>query len=381
MTARRCMSVRFAVRSVALALVGLSATSLVVSAQTQPSSTSQSIMPNTTVKIGKIAIPGKALRAFDISWVDSASAHYYLADRTNAAIDVIDVNNDEVTAQIGGFVGFRGSNDVSGPDGVVTTMSNRELWAGDGDSTVKVVDLTQNKVVATISTGGKNRADEMSYDPKDNLVMVANNADDPPFGTMISVGTRSVVGKITFTDSTNGAEQSQYDPATGMFYISIPATNASPGGEIDVINPTSRTIVAKYSLTNCGPNGLAIGPGNQILAGCGNPHRAVVIDKTNGAVLGDFSTVGGADEVWYNPGDNRYYLAETSFQNLGVIDAGSLTALGEVQSGVGAHSVAADLASNHIFVPVAAPDPACPNGCIAMYSSANLDNNGLSRQR
>lgn len=335
--------------------------------------------PDTTVRIDKIAIPGKPLKAFDISWVDSASGHYYLADRTNGSVDVIDGLTNTVTAQIGGFVGATGKNDTSGPDGVVTTFSNKELWAGDGNSTVKVVDLTTNKISDTISTGGKFRADEMSYDPKDNILMVANNADDPPFGTLISVGSHAVLGKITFSDSTDGAEQSQYNPATGMFYISIPATNANPGGEIDVIDPNSRSVTAKYGLHDCGPNGLAIGPGNQLLAGCGNPHRAVVIDATNGMVLGDFSNVGGADEVWYNPGDNRYYLAETGFQNLGVIDAGSLSVVGEVESGVGAHSVAADLSSNHIFVPIAAPDPACPTGCIAVYTSVNLENNGLSR--
>jgi DNA-binding beta-propeller fold protein YncE len=263
---------------------------------------------------------------------------------------------------------------------VVTTFPGREVWAGDGDSTVKVIDLQANKVVATISTGGKDRADEMSYDPKENLILVANNADDPPFGTIISVASRSVLKRITFTDSTNGAEQSQYDPQTGMFYMSIPATNTSPGGEIDVISPTSMSVTAKYSLNNCGPNGLALGPGNQLLAGCGVPHRSVVIDKTNGQVLGDFSDVGGSDEVWYNPGDNRYYLAESALQNLGIIDAGSLTTVGEVQAGLGSHSVAADLSNNHIFVPIVAPDPSCPSGCILVFSSAGLENMGLSRQ-
>lgn len=336
--------------------------------------------PATTVRIDKIALPGKPLKAFDISWVDAASGHYYLADRTNGAIDVIDDLTDTVTAQIGGFVGATGKNDTSGPDGVVTTFSNKELWAGDGDSTVKVVDLTTNKIVATISTGGKFRADEIAYDPTDNIVMVANNADDPPFGTLISVGSRSVLKRITFTDSTDGAEQPQYDAATGMFYISVPATNTNPGGEVDVIDPKSQSITAKYPLNNCSPNGLALGPGNQLLAGCGKPHRAVVIDRTNGMVLGDFSNVGGSDEVWYNPGDNRYYLGESSFQNLGVIDAGSLSVVGEVESGIGAHSVAADLSSNHIFVPISAPDPACPNGCVAVYTSVNMENNGLSRQ-
>src|SRR5579864_3278965 len=363
---------RFLPRGASLALVALALSSSSAGAVLNAP-------PATTVRIDKIAIPGKPLKAFDISWVDSSTGHYYLADRSNGAIDVIDGITNTVTAQIGGFVGATGKNDTSGPDGVVTTFSNKELWAGDGDSTVKVVDLTTNKISDTISTGGKFRADEMAYDPKDNILMVANNADDPPFGTLISVGTRQVLKRITFTDSTNGAEQPQYDSATGMFYISVPATNANPGGEVDVIDPVGMTVTAKYGLKDCGPNGLAIGPGNQLLAGCGNPHRAVVIDRTNGSVLGDFSTVGGSDEVWYNPGDNRYYLAETGFQNLGIIDAASLTVVGEVESGIGAHSVAADLASNHIFVPIAGPDPACPTGCIAVYTSVNLDNNGLSR--
>src|SRR5690242_16129383 len=102
--------------------------------------------PATTVRIDKIGVPGKPLKAFDISWVDPASSHYYLADRSNGAIDVVDGNTDTVTTQIGGFVGATGKNDTSGPDGVVVTFSNKELWAGDGDSTVKVVDLTTNKI-------------------------------------------------------------------------------------------------------------------------------------------------------------------------------------------------------------------------------------------
>jgi DNA-binding beta-propeller fold protein YncE len=363
---------RFVLRGAPLALLALTLTSVSASAIAVPA-------PATTVRIAKIAIPGKPLKAFDISWVDSASAKYYLADRSNGAIDVVDVLTNTLTSQIGGFKGATGKNDTSGPDGVIVTFSNRELWAGDGDSTVKVVDLTSNTIAATISTGGKFRADEMTYDPKDNLIVVTNNADDPPFATIISVGTRTVLKKLPFADATNGAEQPVYDSATGMVYVSVPATKASPGGAMAVIDPVAMTITAMYGLKDCGPNGAALGPGNQLLAGCGNPGRSVIIDKTNGAVLADFSNVGGSDEVWYNPGDNRYYLASSASQNIGVIDAGSLSMVANVQSGVGAHSVAADLASNHIFAPISGPDPACPNGCIAVYSSVNLDMKGKSR--
>ena len=164
-----------------------------------------------------------------------------------------------------------------------------------------------------------------------------------------------------------------------MFYLSVPATKASPGGAVAVIDPVAMTVTAMYGLKDCGPNGAALGPGNQFLAGCGNPGRSVIIDKTNGNVLAEFSNVGGSDEVWYNPGDNRYYLGSSASQNLGIIDAGSLAMVANVQSGVGAHSVAADLASNHIFVPITAADPACPTGCIAVYSSPGLENMGASR--
>ncbi len=364
---------RFVLRSAPLALAAMMLTSATASSAPPTA-------PATVVRIDKISVPGKPLKAWDISWVDAPSGKYYLADRSNASIDVIDVMTDKVINQIGGFVGSTGKNSTSGPDGVVVTYSNRELWAGDGDSTMKVVDLTTNSIVATISTGGKFRVDEMTYDPKDNVVIAANNADDPPFATIFSVSSRTVLKKIPFPNATDGAEQPIFDPQTGMVYLSVPASKANPGGEIAVIDPVQMAVVATYGLNNCSPNGAALGPGNQLLAGCGAAGRSVIVDKTNGAVLADFSNVGGSDEVWFNPGDNRYYLAESARQMLGVIDAATMTGY-EVESGLGAHSVAADQTTNHIFVPINALDPACGgvNGCIAVFTSVTLENKGKSR--
>src|SRR5258708_7522461 len=127
--------------------------------------------PGNVVRVDKMSVPGKPLRAFDISWVDSASGRYYLADRTNASVDIFDSTTRQVLSQIGGFKGATGKNTTSGPDGIVVTYSGRELWAGDGDSTVKVVDLVSGTIAATISTGGKFRSDELAYDPKENLIL------------------------------------------------------------------------------------------------------------------------------------------------------------------------------------------------------------------
>src|SRR6266581_3150875 len=92
-----------------------------------------------------VLIPGNPLRSYDISFVNPDRAEYYLADRSNAGIDIIDTRNNTFKRRLPGFVGVvlntngTVNNNKSGPDGVVT--HGRWLYAGDGDSTVKVFDL------------------------------------------------------------------------------------------------------------------------------------------------------------------------------------------------------------------------------------------------
>src|SRR5712691_11540886 len=84
---------------------------------------------NTETKcLTAVQIPGAALRSYDISWVNPHRAEYYLADRSNAGIDIIDTRTltFKRTLGQGHFVGIKlnangtVNNDISGPDGVVT---------------------------------------------------------------------------------------------------------------------------------------------------------------------------------------------------------------------------------------------------------------------
>jgi hypothetical protein len=96
--------------------------------------------------VAAIAIPGNPLQSFDISWVDPKTSRYYLSDRANASIDVIDTSSLTFVRKLSGFQGivFNAAhtaidNSHSGPDGVTT--HGRWLYAGDGNSTLKVFDL------------------------------------------------------------------------------------------------------------------------------------------------------------------------------------------------------------------------------------------------
>jgi hypothetical protein len=50
-----------------------------------------------------IQVPGNPLEAFDVSWVDSASRRYYLADRANAGVEVIDASRGQYLRRFGAF--------------------------------------------------------------------------------------------------------------------------------------------------------------------------------------------------------------------------------------------------------------------------------------
>lgn len=73
--------------------------------------------------------------------------------------------------------------------------------------------------------------------------------------------------------------------------------------------------------------------------------------------LRNIGGITGSDEVWFNPGDQRYYTGSSrqiGGAALGVIDSTSVL-IESIPQGSGSHSVAADCKKNHIFVPQVAP--------------------------
>jgi hypothetical protein len=318
----------------------------------------------TYTKVATIAPPHpfKGAEAYDIGWADGPSQTYYLTDRTNATVDVVDARTDKLVRTIPGFLGTHGSDATSGPDGILEIPSRNELWVADANSKLRVVDLTTSRIVASISTGGKgrNRVDEIGYDPKEQVVLAANDNDTPPFLTFISVPGRKVVGKIPMPQATAGLEQPAYNPGDGKFYQSIPATTANKTGEVDQVDPVTMKITKVFPIRGCQPTGLSLGTGNRFMVGCQQMKPkliAAILDPSSGAVT-RLTEVGNGDEVWFNPGDNRWYFTATDPKTgkpvLAVVDATSAKWLVNVPISGESHSVAVDPQNGHVFVPVTA---------------------------
>src|SRR5438270_6477958 len=170
----------------------------------------------------------------------------YVTDRSHAAIAIFDTVSDQPIGQVKGrFVGsvccepdrISKFNEPSGPNGIVVTPPTvpggrlGNLWVSDGDSTLKVFDLdtdvlpvalgdaAPSQAFGTVRTGravtniddcargtnvsgdptgnpcGDMRADEPSFDPEHN-VMIVTNGDGPKgaFVTMVDTTNPACVG-------------------------------------------------------------------------------------------------------------------------------------------------------------------------------------------
>jgi DNA-binding beta-propeller fold protein YncE len=337
-----------------------------------------------------VEIPGNALDNFDIGTIDAGSGRYYLADRSNSSVDIFDTRAKRFLTRVTGFTGVRNgpngrpAGNISGPNGVAFDASLKQLWVGDGDSTVKVLDVsaTPAKIMATIPTGGQRRADELTVDPRDGLVLVGNNADRPSFVSLISTKTHSVVAKIEMPEASDGIDQPVFMPETGMFYASVPVWKDDKNhGGLAVIDPKAMKMTKLIPIDGCMPAGTAHGPGTMILVGCsaGSAARTpgmapvtIVVDAKTGTIVARIAGIGGADEVSYDAGKHRYYSASRDQPGgavLGVIDANNNTLLETIPTGTNAHSVAADTQTGTVWVPLSAPNPACAHGCIGLYDT------------
>src|SRR5215475_7116635 len=78
--------------------------------------------------------PGKAFSSFDISFADPVTGNIFIADRSNASVDIFSGSSLTFLGRAEGFTGQQATNSISGADGVLTVTSGgvTTLYAGDG---------------------------------------------------------------------------------------------------------------------------------------------------------------------------------------------------------------------------------------------------------
>ncbi|HEV8016037.1 MAG TPA: hypothetical protein VGP48_10910 [Stellaceae bacterium] len=426
-----------------------------------------SVQPNVVYALSATTVEGtatKPLTGFDISYVDNDAGVYVLSDSSNAAVDILDLNDprtsgvtlnvvqpqpagctlpagENLTCNFQGHVNDPnattvGFNDVSGPTGNMT-VNHREIWAADApvfngpivagsyanddcNASVKVVDLRTQAVTDVIDLGGCFRADEMAFDPQDQVALIASPSETdcsiapcpataPKVNFITLVSTKpnhKVLARIVFNgahgtpNALGGIEQARWNPINGLFYIATPTDGGNASGAIAIVDPRKLRAVGKLELTNnCSPAGMFIGPAQSAVLGCGN-GPVQVVDLLSGqvdALVPQVGQVPGCDEVWYDRGQNHYLLAcgpatGPAAWVAGVIDAGgnghpikwdtNITTQGSETVFGASHSIAADNFTNRILVPMGDHNTLCGSapGCVAAWVSPGDADDAPPRQ-
>jgi hypothetical protein len=295
----------------------------------------------------------------------------------------------------------------------VLSGENR-AWVSDGNSTVRVVDVKSQSIVATISTAipacdngtvhNCQRTNEITYDPEHHIIFVQNptplnltgTAIDT-YGTFISSDPPyEVLGTITFPDR-RGQEAPLWDPDLHRIVTTVSGRQVGTTvfhQYVATIDPTVTPFAVEHQynvdctalgLTGTGGarlfgiNDPTLAPhGNMVLPGCG---RALIFDVAAGAVT-SVMAVGGGNETTYNHSDGAFYVTGMDFSttpagpnSIGVIDAESSTITQYVVA-VGATNPAASPENNQVFavVPASTNANACTafglqsRGCITVFA-------------
>jgi len=232
--------------------------------------------------------------SFDLGAYDPATGKYYVTDRTNKSIDVVDVNNGLAVTQFkpaglagcagaevvspgatavqntpiptcsntaaGIFPSFTVNNDQSGPDGL--DIVGNTLFVGDVNKLL-VLNKTTGAIIANIPIASNPtglRADEGCFDPVNHLYAISTPGDNNPFMTILdttatqatgaapTVKARLIMDNPAGTPS-GGLEACVFDTGpggTGKLFVNNDGNNAVPGstasrGEMDGIPVTSLT--------------------------------------------------------------------------------------------------------------------------------------------
>jgi hypothetical protein len=323
-------------------------------------------------------------------------------------VDILDAETGHFLNRVEGMVGTTMSNNGGtpttngpGPNGVLVT-NHKILWAGDGNSMTRVADVDPDSpnyphIIHSIDTsipacdGGTDttrycgRDDEIGFDPRDRIILIANNAPldvNPPhhsidpYATFISADPPyAKQGTISFPNVT-GLEQPLWDPGLdgGRFLLTVPGSIAHGiAPSIAVIDPISHNVVRMF--LNCNAllgtasqsiTGIALGRNQHLLvSACGAsaiPSAPIILNARTGQPIAVIHQVGGGDEVWYNPGDDRFYVTGTDrtvvggVQSLGVIDARTSRWLQNVPD-VRGKNPSAFPDNNHVFTVVQITQP------------------------
>jgi hypothetical protein len=151
-------------------------------------------------------------------------------------------------------------------------------------------------VQETLELGGD--ADNVRYDEQTGNIWVGYGSG----GIAIANAAGQNVGSVALDTH---PESFQFDPNGDRVFVNVPRQFG-----ITVVDRKKRAVVAKWGLgVQFGNYPMALDDTHKrLFVGCRLPAKLVVLDTTSGRIVASLSTIGDADDIFYDAGRRVVYV-------------------------------------------------------------------------
>jgi DNA-binding beta-propeller fold protein YncE len=235
----------------------------------------------------EIALPGVEGRIDHFS-VDIPNQRLFVAALENGSVEILDIRRGERAAEIKG---------LEEPQGVYYDFKMGRLYvATGGDGKLRIYDGKSLTVQKTLGFGGD--ADNVRYDEQTGNIWVGYGNG----GIAITSVAGQNVGSVALDSH---PESFQFEPNGDRVYVNVPKQFG-----VAVVDRKKRAVVAKWGLgVQFGNYPMALDDTHKrLFVGCRFPAKLVVLDTTSGRIVASLSTIGDADDIFYDGGRRVIYV-------------------------------------------------------------------------
>ena len=287
--------------------------------------------------VGDIELPAhQKPGGFDHAAVHVGRGRLFVAHTANDALDVIDCAAHTYLYSIPHLSGIAGALVCEEHDLVFT--SNR------GENTVGIFPADREGALVKVRVGI--RPNGLAYDAGHCLLLAANVGDPARPGSstvsIVDVKAQAMIANIPVAGRTRWTV---FDSQAGRFFVNI----ADPPqiAVIEAATPTSE--VRAISIPAGGPHGLDLDPASKELFCACDDKTLVALDSGSGRVLAQAELAGAPDVIFFNGERRHLYVAIGDPGLIEVFEMEGLRRVGAVRTEAGAHTIGFDQGRNSVY--------------------------------
>jgi DNA-binding beta-propeller fold protein YncE len=236
----------------------------------------------------KVDMPDVAGRIDHLS-IDIATGRLFLAALGNDTVEVVDVKAARRLHTI---------RDVAEPQGLLFVPATNRLFVASGkDGSVRVFDATTLQALHSVSLGSD--ADNLRLDAASGRIWAGYG--DGALAALDAGGS-----KVANIPLGGHPESFQLERDGPRIFVNVPDART-----IAVVDRTKGVVTARWATGTASANfPMALDEaGQRLFVVCRRPARLLVLSTDTGRILNELSTVGDADDIFYDALAKRIYVS------------------------------------------------------------------------